>query len=216
MKKYEVKIKEKIKILQKDKNIVDIINLRIKEFEENYGRGNTCWFKELCFCLLTANFKAQESIEICSEENKTDAFTTCSLDDLSKFLKKQKHRFPNARAKYIFEARKYKSEIKNIITNFDDEKQAREWLVKNIKGLGYKESSHFLRNVGYKNVAILDRHILNVLYENQIISEIPKTPGKKRYLEIEKLLEKLANELDINLAKLDFYMWYMKTGKVLK
>lgn len=211
-----MKIKDKIRILQEDKKFSDTVSWRIKEFEENHKKGNLCWFKELCFCLLTANFKASESINICAEESRSDAFIKYSQEDLSGFLKQHKHRFPNARAKYIYEARKYKSEIKNIIENFKDEKEAREWLVKNVKGLGYKESSHFLRNVGYKNSAIIDRHILNVLHENRIISEIPKHLSKKTYFMIENLLEKTAEEMDIDLAELDLYLWYMKTGKVLK
>ena len=211
-----MKIKEKIKRLQEDKNIADIIKQRIKEFEENRDKGNMCWFKELCFCLLTANFKAQESIDICNEECKNNAFTTCSQKDLSRFLKKQRYRFPNTRAEYIIEARKFKSEIKDIITGFDGEKDAREWLVKNIKGLGYKEASHFLRNVGYKNIAILDRHILKVLHENKIIPEIPKQLSKKTYFMIENLMHDIADDLSISLAELDLFLWYMKTGRVLK
>jgi N-glycosylase/DNA lyase len=211
-----LKIKDKIKILQEDENIVEIINRRIKEFREIHGNGSECWFRELCFCLLTANYTAQGAINICREESKTGAFMACPVEDLSGFLKKHKHRFPNARAKYIYEARQHCTEIKKIIEDFKDEREAREWLVKNIKGLGYKEASHFLRNMGYENVAIIDRHILNVLYENKIIPEIPKTMSKKKYLEIEKQLEKIAGEVNMNLAELDFYLWYMKTGKVLK
>ncbi len=211
-----MEIKEKIGILQKDRAIVDIINGRMCEFEKNYECSSNCWFKELSFCILTANFKAQESIDICYAERKNDAFIKYSELDLAKFLKQQKHRFPNARAKYIIEARKYAAEIKNIIINFGDERQAREWLVKNIKGLGYKEASHFLRNVSYKNVAILDRHILNVLCENELIGEIPKTPGRNKYFKIEKIMEEIADDLRLSLAELDFYLWYMKTGKVLK
>ena len=211
-----MEIKEKIKYLQEDKDIANLISKRIKEFEEIYKKGNECWFKGLCFCILTANFKARESIEICTAECKNNAFIKYSREDLSKFLKKQKYRFPNTRAGYIVEARKYAAEIKNIITGFDDEKEAREWLVKNVKGLGYKEASHFLRNVGYKDVAILDRHILKVLYENRIISEIPEQLSKKTYLMIENLVQDIADDLKISPAELDLFLWYMKTGKVLK
>ena len=97
-----------------------------------------------------------------------------------------------------------------------EEFEAREWLVKNIKGLGYKEASHFLRNVGYKNLAILDRHILNLLIEDNLISEKPKALNKNKYLEIEKTLLQLANKLNMSQAELDMYLWYMKAGDVLK
>ena len=211
-----MKIKEKIKVLSEDRNIAEVISRRIKEFEGNYRKGSKRWFKELCFCLLTANFKAQQSIEICTEECKSNAFIKYSREDLSEFLKRQKYRFPNTRAGYIVEARKYAAEIKNVITGFDSEKEAREWLVKNVKGIGYKEASHFLRNVGYKDVAILDRHILKVLYENRIIPEIPGQLSKKTYLMIENLVQEIADDLKISLAELDLFLWYMKTGRVLK
>ena len=211
-----MKLAAQIKILKRDKTVSGVVEKRIKEFKEIHKRDNSIWFRELCFCLLTANFKAEESMKICEKECETGAFTKCLQGELSEFLKKHGHRFPNARAGFITGARKYKNEIKNIVVNFKDEREAREWLAKNIKGLGYKEASHFLRNVGYENVAIIDRHILKVLYENKIIPEIPKTIGKRKYLEIEKELEKIAGELNINLSELDFYLWYMKTGKVLK
>ena len=91
----------------------------------------------------------------------------------------------------------------------------REWLVKNIKGLGYKEASHFLRNVGYFDYSILDRHIINLMADNGRI-EKPKKINKKGYLEIEKEFRKIADEVKMSLGELDLYMWYLKTGKILK
>ena len=78
-----------------------------------------------------------------------------------------------------------------------------------------KESSHFLRNVGYKNYAILDRHIVGLLAENKIIT-LPKTLTKNRYLEIEKKFNSLAKQLNMTPAELDLYMFYLKTNEVLK
>ncbi|MBW3021610.1 N-glycosylase, partial [Candidatus Woesearchaeota archaeon] len=93
---------------------------------------------------------------------------------------------------------------------------ARELLVTNIKGLGYKAASHFLRNVGYKNLAIVDRHIVNILVENKIIKQKPKTITKKLYFDIETKLDKISKQINMSQAELDLYLWYMKTGKVLK
>ena len=129
-----------------------------------------------------------------------------------KCIKRNKHRFHNNKTKYIVEARKYKN-IKTILVKEDD---PREWLVKHIKGLGYKESSHFLRNVGYTDYAIVDRHILNVLLDNKVIKEKPLSLNKKVYLEIEGKLALIGKKLKMNQAKLDLYLWYIKTGKVLK
>jgi N-glycosylase/DNA lyase len=133
---------------------------------------------------------------------------------LAKFLKNHGHRYPNARANYIVHSRKCKESLEDVL-NYRDENKIREWLVKNVKGLGYKEASHFMRNIGFRNVAIIDFHIIDLLVKYKII-ERPKTITKKRYLEIEQVLARLAAKLHISLAELDLYLWYMETGKILK
>jgi N-glycosylase/DNA lyase len=189
-----------------------LVSKRIKEFEALGRKGNRQWFSELCFCLLTANWKAKESIEI---QNKLGekGFICIPKSKLQRFLKKEGHRFHPQRAEYICLARKFLN-IKDKLKGKDDF-SAREWIVKNIKGLGYKEASHFLRNVGYKHLAILDRHILAVMSKEKYIS-MPKTLTRKRYLDIEKVFNQLAKQLKMSSAELDLYVWYIKTGKILK
>ena len=111
--------------------------------------------------------------------------------------------------------RRYAGSLKNVIENFKDENELREWLVKNVKGVGYKEASHFLRNIGLVNLAIVDYHIINILAKHELI-EKPKTITRNRYFEIENLLRKIAEKLGLTLAELDLYLWYLETGKVLK
>ena len=96
-----------------------------------------------------------------------------------------------------------------------NEKDIREYLAKNVLGLGYKEASHFLRNVGFTDVAIIDFHIIDVLVQYNLIDK-PKTMTKNKYLEIEDVLRALGRECGLNLAELDLYLWFMETGKVLK
>ncbi|RLJ01430.1 MAG: N-glycosylase, partial [Candidatus Aenigmatarchaeota archaeon] len=169
-------------------------------------------FKELCFCILTANFNAERSIKI--QEEIGDGFLRMTEKQIAKNLKDLGHRFPNTRARYIVEARKRKNLVRKML-NQKNEQEIREWLVKNIKGIGYKEASHFLRNIGFENVGIIDFHIIDVLTKFGLIKK-PKTLGKKKYLEIEKILKKLSEKLNISLARLDLYLWYIETGKILK
>lgn len=107
-----------------------------------------------------------------------------------------------------------KDSLKDII-NSENKDQLREWLVKNIKGFGYKESSHFLRNIGFENIGIIDFHIIDILTRYKIIKK-PKILTKRKYLEIEKILEKIAKKLNMTLSELDLYLWYIETGKILK
>jgi len=197
----------------KNSKIKDLVNARLKEFEENVKKTSSEIFKELCFCILTANFNAEKSIKI--QEEIGDGFLTLQETQLAERLRELGHRYPNTRAKYIVEARKYKDSIKEIIYSFNDENELREWLVKNIRGIGYKEASHFLRNIGYTNFAIIDFHIIDILTKHKLI-EKPKTLTKKKYLEIENLLKETGEKLKLNLAELDLYLWYIETGKILK
>ena len=100
---------------------------------------------------------------------------------------------------------------------FNDVYSAREWLVQNVKGIGYKEASHFLRNIGFgEELAILDRHILKNLKFFGAIEEIPRSLPRKKYFEIEKKMKKLAEKVKISMSHLDLVLWYKETGEVFK
>ncbi len=205
------KLITKIQTLKKS-NIENNVQQRINEFKSVNKKSNDELFKEMCFCLVTANYNAEKSIKIQNEIDK--CFLTDSKEDLSNKLKNLGHRFPNARAEYICESLKYKENLKEIV-KFHDKKALREWFVNNIKGLGYKEASHFLRNIGFEDYAIIDFHIINILVKYNIIKK-PNSLTKKKYLDIEDLLKKIAKKTDLTLGELDLYLWYMETGKILK
>ena len=202
---------DKIESLKKSKIKIKIDN-RIKEFKNINKESIESLFKELCFCILTANFNAEKSIKI--QEEIGYCFLTGDKDELSEKLKTYGHRFPNTRAQYISESLICKDKIKEVLQS-NDKKAIREWMVNNVKGLGYKESSHFLRNIGFDDYAIIDFHIVDVLVNYNLINK-PKTITKKKYLEIENVLKRLAKETNLTLAELDLYLWYMETGKILK
>jgi len=196
----------------KHSQINNIINERIEEFKNINKNSNNSLFKELCFCILTANFNAEKSIKI--QDEISNSFISDSVEDLSSKLKRYGHRFPNTRAKYIDDSRKHMDKLKLIVNN-NSKKTKREWLVNNVKGLGYKEASHFLRNIGFDDYAIIDFHIIDILIDNKLI-EKPKCITKNKYLEIENILKKLAEKTNLTLSELDLYLWYMETGKILK
>lgn len=196
--------------------VADAVGARLSSFSSFRKKGNNEWFSELCFCILTANSRARSAIEI-QEKLGHKGFTKSCLADISRCIRESRHRFHNSKARYIIEARK-SIKIKSIIQAIAESSQleARNWLVGNIKGLGMKEASHFLRNVGYFGLAILDRHILRLMHEHRIIGDVPKSLTKKRYLEIEKKFLELSESMGMSAAELDLYMWYMNTGEVLK
>lgn len=197
----------------KKSEINNLIKKRIKEFSDAGKKSLDTIFEELCFCILTANCSAEKCIEVQSKIGNN--FQNLDEIDLSKKLKMVGYRFPNIRANYIVNARKHQEELKTNLRTNNNLGKLREWIVKNIKGIGYKEASHFLRNIGYKDYAIIDFHIIDLLTKFKLI-EKPKTLTKKKYLEIEEILSNIAEKLNLNLGELDLFLWYLETGKVLK
>lgn len=133
------------------------------------------------------------------------------------------HRYPNARSRYIVESRAFlhtdcSMRLRHRLARFTDPLERRDWLVKEkgIKGLGYKEASHFLRNIGFRGYAILDKHVLNCLFELKIIDG-PKPPNNRnRYLSIESGLKRFSEQAGIDFDEMDLVLWSMKTGEILK
>lgn len=182
------------------------IKQRLREFSKI--KGNKIFY-ELCFCILTPQSNAKRCWKAVEQLKKMNFLGKCS--DTRLCLKKAGVRFYRNKSRYLNESRK----------NFPfklpkDAFAAREFLVKNIKGIGCKEASHFLRNIGYRNLAILDRHILKNLKSSGIISSVPKTLTRKRYLEIERKFSAFAKKIKIPMDELDLLFWCKETGEVFK
>ena len=130
-------------------------------------------------------------------------------------------RFHKKKAQYIELARdffteKSKLKIKHRI-GAKNAFEVREFLAGNVKGIGYKEASHFLRNIGLgSGLAILDRHILKNLERFGVIGGVPKSLAPRKYMEIESRMYGFSEKIGIPLGHLDLLFWSMETGKVFK
>jgi len=199
----------------------DIIKKRLNDFSKIIDRADDNeLFEELTFCICTAGASAKMGLK--SVEAMRDILPSGSLKSLRKRLDGV-HRYPNARPAYIVHTREYLKrehnfKIKDLLKSFQDPIERRGFFAKNkdIKGIGYKESSHFLRNIGFSGYAILDKHILNTLYELTIINN-PKPPATRdKYLETEIKLKEFADNMGIHIDELDLLLWSEKTGEILK
>lgn len=190
-----------------------IVSFRINQFRRMNKASTEKWFSELCFCILTANSTAEMGIRIQNLVGER-GFIEYSSRRLSEIFRSLGYRFPKSRAQYIVESRRYLN-IKEIIFSHRSEFESRRWLAENVRGIGYKEASHFLRNVGYLNLAILDRHILKLLGNIRLIPRVRRM-NSKVYESIEEKLRPIGEELDMPLGELDLYLWYLMTGKILK
>jgi len=184
-----------------------LVESRFKEFESLGKTGNEeDLFSELSFCVLTANWSAKGGIR--AQKEIGNGFITLTEEKLIEALKTVGHRFPKARAKYIVSNRWIVGSLKDLIRK--DPFEAREYIVKNVKGIGWKESSHFLRNCGISNLAILDKHIMRLMKEANLLEEVPKSGWtKKKYIEIEEKLRPISKKVGEPIGKLDLYMWFM-------
>jgi N-glycosylase/DNA lyase len=178
------------------------------------GKGSKeSLFGELCFCLLTANTSAEMGVRT-QQMIGIDGFLNYDETKLRDELKRVKYRFYNLRSKFIVESRWIVDKLPSLV-NASDTYESREFLVQNILGLGYKEASHFLRNVGVFDFAILDKHILGMLGTENPELEI-KATSRKKYLNTEEIILDMARNINLEPGILDLYMWKIATGKIIK
>lgn len=214
------------------------INSRLREFDAFYNQPSSWFFEngkmelrktakrieetlfeELCFCILTANTSAEMGMK--SIDRIRDLLISGKAEEMSKNLEGV-YRFNNLRPAFIVHTREFlnnninfklKEQIESL-KGYPDE--LRDFFVKNVKGFGYKEASHFLRNIGFKGYAILDKHILNSMIEFGIIDEVKIPLNKERYKEIENKMRIFSNEIGIPMDELDLLLWSRRNGKIMK
>ena len=213
---------------QKFRQLQKIYKIKKKEIISRLGEFGKCLndkndeeiFCELAFCLLTPQSKAQ----CCWNAIRTITSQNLLVEGTEDDIKGKLHRvrFHNKKARYLVGARtlflnKGRLSIRTRLKKLPDVHACREWLVRNIKGLGYKEASHFLRNIGFGDcIAILDRHILRNLVHFDVIQEIPASMSRSGYMQIEQKMAEFAREIHIPLAHLDLLLWYKETGEIFK
>jgi len=192
----------------------------LQEFKQILERDDHDVFAELCFCLLTPQSSAKTCWAAVTRLKEKSLLLKGAPGELEPSLNDV--RFNESKAKYIVQAREQFSKngdlrVKPHLRSFVNNYELREWLVENVNGLGYKEASHFLRNVGLgEEFAILDRHILRNLKDFGVLPEIPTSLTKKRYLEIEEKVRRFSREIGIPMGELDLLLWSKETGWIFK
>ncbi len=193
------------------------IQKRLEDFKKIQLSSDDEIFHELCFCTLTPQSKAFNCWDAVLELQGKGLLEKGDNKKIARILQK-KVRFHNNKAEYIVKNRElfFSKNLKEFILQHPDNKELRKWLAQNIHGYGYKEASHFLRNIGFRDLAILDRHILKHLVALRVIEEIPKSLTEKKYLEIEKRFEEFSKKVGIPMDELDILFWSAEAGEVFK
>ncbi len=174
------------------------------------------YFYELCFCICTPQSKAQSALLV---QNELELLRFRENDfDPADILRRNENyiRFHNQKAARLIEMKSTFNNIEKVILSELSPREKREYLVNNVKGIGMKESSHFLRNIGFRNLAILDRHILRNLVRYGVFDKIPNISTYKLYEDAEVKFMKFASDIEIPIDELDLLFWSQQTGIILK
>lgn len=174
------------------------------------------YFYELCYCLLTPSTRAINAL-YAVEQLKKRHFFEKSFNPVNILTDREHYiRFHNTKAKRLLRAEKIWNKVEQVLLANESVYSKREQLVRLVDGFGLKESSHFLRNIGYSGIAILDRHILRNLSNYGIIDGEYKISTPKKYLDVENKFLEFSKTIGIGLEELDLLFWAKETGFVLK
>lgn len=167
-------------------------NFQVKKTDEQI-------FYDLCFCLMAPQTKfVQNRIAIKNLMDNNFYSNNIPEERLHELIRKA--RFFRVKSKRLIEA---KASFSKILENLNSDKsdiEKRNWLFDNINGMGMKAASHFLRNSGYKNFAIIDTHVIK--YLNSF-----KPTNKFEYLLLEKEFIKIVDSFGVSPAELDMAIW---------
>lgn len=217
--------KEKIREQYEERQ--EEIEDRLEEFRSLRDASDQRLFKELIFVILTSQSGAKKSWKAVEKLEENNLLEKGGKEVIAETLAAHDIQYERNKSQYIVDNRENLSQptlsnpekslkIHNKI-NLEDLEKTRKWFAENIKGISWKGSSHFLRNIGYgDNFAIISGHIIDVLHETGVLESAEQPENREEYLETEREMRKLSQELDIDIKALDLVLWSLKTGEVFK
>lgn len=220
--KFEKKLNKQLheEIVKIYKKIKKDIDKAVKGYKKAWNGSEKEVFAEVAFCILTPQSKAKNAWQAITNLVNNGLLFDGQPEEIAEYLNIV--RFKNNKSRYLVELRELmtvdgKLQPKKILSDKGNTLEKREWIFKNIKGMGMKEANHVLRNLGFGDeIAILDRHILRNLVQLNIIDEIPKSITEKKYYEIEEKMKEYSEYSEITMGELDLVLWYKEAGEVFK
>jgi len=180
-------------------------------------RPEEIWRQKL-FCVLSSQYRADRAASIANRIVQDIPFFDYSFpyskveEACLNFLSAPqiRYRFPKVRSRQIslcwFLFWQIKDDYHGYIRSFDTEEDARNEIAKTFPGMGLKQASMFLRNIGAsKNLSVIDVHILFYLETCHNLKITHLTP--KRYLEAEDILREDALRYGVELNVFDAIVW---------
>jgi len=207
-----------MELMRAYEEVRELIERRLAEFRSVDRRDAVRLFEELAFCVMTPQSRARAALRAVEELKSRGLLLEGGPEEVAEVLRRNGIRFHNQKARFIVKNRELVRGDKPRLIELlgEDVHRVREVLVEEVWGFGLKEASHFMRNIGYSGLAVLDRHVLRWMKALGAIEEVPRTLTRRRYLELERRFIRLSEELGLAPEALDLLLWYASTGEVLK
>ncbi len=191
-----------------------LIKSKLDEFQQ-INNKQELWLEEMVFCVFAANSSAEMGLK--ATNLVRPVLENGSFDQIKERVK-GKVRFYNVRTKYLIKNRETLKLFPNIKSHLDslDFYDRRLFIKNNFLGFGFKESSHFLRNIGYKGYGIIDKHVIRLMHELGVFEKNTPPKNEREYYDYEKKLHIFASENDLDVDALDLALWSYATGKIIK
>ncbi len=191
-------------------------------------------WRELCLCIISSRTRFEMALAAVNSLERVGLLRRLreepediSYSQVEAILKPPKHLrtptnhsipFWRLRARQLVEAaqRLYTNGnggLMALLSGFGDPGELRGYLVSEIPGIGMKQASHFLQNVGFSSdFAVIDAHLLSFLRDElMVIDADDKNLSKALYVELEQRIQRLAAANGFDLGLLDHVVWAMKS-----
>lgn len=192
------------------------IDQRLSEFSKVLLGGKERIFYELCFCLLTPQSRGKRCWEAAQLLQKYDFYGRPLRQSAVERIIRDKTRFHKKKAACLLAMKMKFDEVYKQVRDGTKPNIVRLWLADWVNGIGLKEASHFLRNIGYRDLAILDRHVLKHMVAEGVLPDLPHTLTPRTYFAIEERFRSYSQRTGVPMDCLDLVFWSMETGEVFK
>jgi thermostable 8-oxoguanine DNA glycosylase len=164
-------------------------------------------FYNLCFCILVPQTRFS-TVSTVIQKLKDNGFYSSQISREKLLELISSIRFKNRKVDYLLKMKNeydlFYSKLNEVLLQTDSDSRAkRKFVIGRIKGMGLKASSHFLRNLGLDDLAIVDTHILQHLCVKD---------KKFDYFNIEDEIRFRAASLNVSVAVYDALIWKQRSG----
>jgi N-glycosylase/DNA lyase len=196
-------------------------NMNFLNHQQSWSTMNekSLWF-ELVACILGSGVVFEHAQNVVKNLKDRGCLELLKISNFSEFeaniykvLLEFKYRFPRIRAEYLRKTAEmiYGAgfTLTDLLSKCGSTNEARTIIMVHSKGIGPKQSSMFLRNIGYSDdLAILDSHVLKYMFSIGLLDTLIKSVSNMSfYKKLEERLKQYSNSLKVTLSNLDTAIW---------